>query len=369
MGFFYPTVDQMQCIHCNLCDSVCPIDKTLEPLKNQEAFACVNKDAKVLQSSTSGGAFSAIAEWIFAKNGVVYGCAYDHNMTPVEIRITNSADMIRLRGSKYVQCDTANSYISVANDLMKGMYVLYSGTPCMIAGLKAFLGKEYENLYCVDLVCHGVASANYFLNYLHWLEKQQNCTVQDFCFRDKNNNGWGLSGSYSATFANQKTKRTNVYYFNSYYYFYFLFGETYRQSCYSCKYAQLTRVGDFTLGDLWGVESMNIPFNTSAGCSLMLVNSIKAISLIKELKLFMCQIPLSYAVQNNAQLLHPTSYTPRRLDRINEYKNADYNEINRRFKINNWKKILIGRLKYAMPVSLKKLLLRIRYRSRKTITL
>ena len=156
--FRYPQVDEAACINCGLCEKVCPIDKELKEPIAQKAYAAVHKDSSVLEKSTSGGAFTALADTIFAQGGVVYGAAMLNGMQVKHIRTENKTAFAVLRSSKYLQSDTGTTYQMVEQDLKQGKVVLYSGTPCQIDGLKCFLRKEYENLYTADIVCHGVGS-------------------------------------------------------------------------------------------------------------------------------------------------------------------------------------------------------------------
>lgn len=362
LGFYYPAIDESLCINCGMCDKVCPIEKEVPTCPSQKAFAAVHSNKCVINESTSGGVFSAVASWVFEHNGIVYGCAYDDNLKPIHIRVDRPEELFRLRGSKYVQSDTGNTFAEAETELKNGSYVLYSGTPCQIDGLKHFLGKTYERLICIDIICHGVASADYFAGYINYLEKKNNCKINAFSFRDKNNNGWTLSGTYSGTYSGTgKTFTRQLNYFDSYYYSYFLSGETYRESCYTCKYAQVSRVGDFTLGDLWGAEGLYLPFDVRNGCSVVLVNTEKASWIWRELQLKWQEIDIQKAIQYNAQLQRPSEYKESRAQRVNDYKNCDSIWIQRDFKKRYLKRNLIGRLKYSMPKPIKNLLLKLRY--------
>ena len=168
--FLYPVVDEDRCIDCHLCEKVCPIDKDVSAPEDQKASAAVNKDKKVLVNSTSGAAFSALSDHVLGQNGVVYGCAMD-GMKVHHVRIDNLRNLKRLRGSKYVQSRIGNVFKEAEADLQEGRKVLFSGTPCQIAGLKYYLRKEYENLITVDIVCHGVGSQAYFDKFLDSLNQ------------------------------------------------------------------------------------------------------------------------------------------------------------------------------------------------------
>lgn len=296
----------------------------------------------------------------------------EQNLRPIEMSYTelkkraytdeySVEELYKLRGSKYVQSDTTSAFIKVKTDLLEGRPVLFTGTPCQVAGLKSFLGKPYDHLICVDLICHGVPSSQYFLDYLHHLEHKTGSKIQGFNFRDKRTKGWGLSGTYEGTREGTCEKYTHkLFYFQSYYYSYFLHGETYRESCYSCKYASLNRVGDFTMGDLWGAEGMRLPFSVEGGCSLVIANSIKAQELLNALEIQYAEVPLEVAVRYNQQLQTPSECPRHREDRIKEYKVNSTEEIERNFFQAYRKANCIAKLKYLTPMWLKKILLRFR---------
>lgn len=366
LGFLYPKIDEARCIQCGTCKSVCPLSKKIEKTQEPKAYAVIQRNDKLLTNSTSGGAFSAIAEWVLAKAGIIYGCAYNERLSPVTIKIDSVDDLWKLQGSKYVQCSTEKSYISAQKDLESGKYVLYTGTPCQIAGLKSYLGRVYPNLLCADLICHGVPSAKYFFDYVCNLEKKIEGKIDSFCFRDKRSKGWGLSGTYSGTYLkNGKRFIKKLVYFKSYYYAYFLEGETYRRSCYSCKYANTARMGDFTLGDLWGAEGMNLSFSTKGGCSLVLVNTKKAETILKELNIEYQEIPLEKAIENNHQLKAPVERPLQRSKRAEEYEQGCIEEITKEFVRSHRKSNLISRIKYCVPVPIRRGLLKLRYSKNK----
>lgn len=184
-GFLFPHVEVEKCIECGQCDRVCHLNADMRNDYTKTAFACVHRSKEALKKSTSGGAFSAIAERIFSLGGVVYGCGYLTPTEPHHIRIEDPKDIDRLRGSKYVQSTMGNSYKQVLEDLCAGKWILFTGTPCQVAGLKAFLGRPYETLVTADIICHGVPSAAYFRKFIAGYEKKHRCSVLKFDFRSK----------------------------------------------------------------------------------------------------------------------------------------------------------------------------------------
>ena len=278
--FRYPRVDEASCINCGLCEKVCPIDKELKAPTAQKAYAAVHKDSAVLEKSTSGGAFTALADTIFSRGGVVYGAAMLNGMQVKHIRTEDKSSFADLRSSKYLQSDTGTTYQMVEQDLKQGKVVLYSGTPCQIDGLKCFLRKEYENLYTADIVCHGVGSQAYFDKYMEFA-KERYGKIKALRFRSKEYAGWSCGGVVVVVDTSNSEKKIPYRDFDNYYYSYFLSGDIYRKCCYSCKYANTKRVGDFSLGDYWGVEALKLPLQTEDGCSLLLVNNNRAEKLLE----------------------------------------------------------------------------------------
>lgn len=173
LGFQYPVIASDICINCHLCESVCPIGKALDAPEIQVVSALVNKNADILSHSTSGGAFTAIAENVLKQEGIVYGCSMEEGFQVRHIRVTEVAGLEKLRGSKYVQSDTGETFKLAEQDLKAGRRVLFSGTPCQIEGFKRFLGKAYENLLTIDIVCHGVGSQVILTNLMDDLSRRE----------------------------------------------------------------------------------------------------------------------------------------------------------------------------------------------------
>ena len=355
-GFRYPQIDKDACVNCGLCEKVCPTDKALEVPVEQKVYAAVHKDTEVLAKSTSGGAFTAIADAIFAQGGIVYGAAMLDDMQVKHIRTTGKDDFEGLRSSKYLQSDTGTTYQMVEQDLKQGKFVLYSGTPCQIDGLKNFLGKDYETLYTVDIVCHGVGSQAYFDKYMDFARERYG-KIKALRFRSKEYAGWSCGGVVVVVDSSDCLKKIPYRDFDNYYYSYFLPGDIYRKSCYSCKYANTNRVGDFTLGDYWGVEALNLPLQTENGCSLLLVNNQHAMQLLDEIEsLDRVETTVEQAAHCNKQLNAPSKLMDSRQNRIGEYESMSGQQIQKEYLKNHRKTVVKGQLKALMPYKLKLLI-------------
>ena len=268
-GFLTFSINQEQCVDCGLCRLVCPQNTKPHLLKPQKALAARDKKDTELKKSASGGAFAAAARVILSQGGVVVGAAYNDDMTVSHHIIDRLKDLPQLQSSKYVQSNTTDTFKSVKKLLRDGRTVLYSGTPCQIAGLKGFLRKDYDNLYTMDVICHGVASPKLFVKYLEWLSGKMRGKIIYYDFRDKST-GWGLD-YMTKTKTKTKTKPCSL----DPYYHHFLAGDTYRECCYHCQYSQKERVSDITIGDYWGIEKEHPSFYSTKGVSCLLVNTEK----------------------------------------------------------------------------------------------
>lgn len=354
-GFRYPKIDTAQCVHCDLCEKVCPINRDRKAPTAQKVYAAVHKESSILAGSTSGGAFTAIADAVFALGGVVYGVTMQRDMRVQHIRIEGKDELGRLRGSKYVQSDTGNTFRQAESDLKSGRTVLYSGTPCQVDGFRRFLGKEYDNLYTVDIVCHGVGSQAYFDKYMEFARKRYG-DIQELRFRSKEFSGWSCGGVVvvSTPVGGGVPKKVPYRDFDNYYYAYFLSGDIYRKSCYTCQYANTNRPGDFTLGDYWGVEALRLPLDTADGCSLLMVNTKKAESLLQNIQsLQLVETTLEQATHCNGQLKAPSKTSDKRETLMAEYVDLSGEQIQRMYKKKSRKYVFKGAVKAVIPYKLK----------------
>lgn len=355
-GFIFPKIDNDACIECGKCLKVCAYQNT--PVSGREPLAtyvAINKNIDTLLSSASGGIFGALANIILERNGVVFGCAYNEEMEPKHIAVDNVIDMKRIQGSKYMQSNINTTYTEVKNYLKDGRWVLFTGTPCQIAGLKSYLGKDFERLITADIICHGVPSADFFKGYIKHLEEKLKGRIVDFKFRDKSK-GWGLQARSTYQARNGSIKSKIIQPNNSYYYNYFLKGDIYRESCYECKYACGSREGDFTMGDYWGVEKAHPEVETENGVSVLLVNSKKGITLIDELSKYLDLIKSTFehARKQNGQLNKPTAKSDKRAVVLKTWRVGGYKAVAKKYyEDNKWHFRLRG-IKRIIPKSVKK---------------
>lgn len=278
-GFLYPTIDAAKCSDCGLCLSLCnSLGK--QHLHTTKAYAAVSKNETIRLGSSSGGIFSILAENTLRRGGVVWGAAFDTNFEVCHITIENLEDMKRLMGSKYVQSYLSDSFLQVRRSLDSGREVLFSGTPCQIAGLKGYLHREYSNLTTVDLICHGVPSPNVWKQYINAMERNAGATVRRISFRAKNSSWKRFAISFS--FANDTSYLS--YHGDDLYMKGFLKNLCLRPSCYACRFKDNNRVSDITLADFWGIERVAPEMDDDKGTSLVIINSDKGNAVFSNIK-------------------------------------------------------------------------------------
>lgn len=311
-GFFYPKIAESLCINCGLCERKCPViyhqNKIQLPLK---VYAAKNPDIEIRMKSSSGGIFTLLAEQVLEEGGVVFGARFDKHWEVIHDYIESKEKLFIFRGSKYVQSRMGDNYSKVEIFLKMGRTVLFSGTPCQIAGLKLFLNHEYDKLLTVDFVCHGVPSPKVWKRYL--VEKVQNNQIYDIDFRSKKD-GWkkfSFSISFSAD-GKQKTFSSVSVFYENIYMKAFLADLILRPSCYTCPFKSGRSSSDMTIGDFWGIESVLPEIDDDKGCSLVLLNNEK--SLVYYSKLNVCTVASSYedAVRGNPNMVHSANWHPKR---------------------------------------------------------
>lgn len=346
-GFIYPAVDESLCINCGACVKHCPVMTPQHSYSVQNVYAAKYRDCKKTQSSTSGGIFIPLAKSVLKKGGIVFGCAYDEKLVAKHIAIESEAELFKLQGSKYVQSDISGIYSQAKSELLNGRQVLFSGTGCQVAGLRAFLNKDYENLITVDIVCHGVPSPRLFKNYIDYLGKKLGEPIKQYSFRSKKRHGWGLFYELETDNSGKGGSGFDDPYYNA-----FLNCKTYRESCYNCRFANCDRQGDITLADFWGIECINPSFYSKNGVSLVLVNSEKGRLLWKSLENCIDSVDstIEQAVKMNKNLSSP-SHRPECRDTIYDGFDGDFNSyVMKKLYV---KPSIKRKIKAIIPVSVK----------------
>ncbi len=317
-GFWYPLVDDEICVDCGLCLKKCPvINVEYHRNKPKKVLAWRNKNDKDIMRSASGGAADSAAKAILQMNGVVYGAAYDNNLIVRHIEVVDDLERRKIQSSKYVQSDLNDNYSKVKQRLTEGKIVLFTGTPCQIAGLYAFLGEDQKNLYTLDLICHGVPSPKFFKKYLEFQNKKMADKVIYFDFRSKDKRGWGTQYLLKT---NTKTK-TNLLSLDRYGK-HFMQGDCYRECCYQCDYANTNRVADLTVGDFWGIAKSHPDFNSPKGVSSIFVNTEKGEELFEMMSTLgmVEEATLEEGKEKQYNLAHPSA-RPKKRDIF--YKDID----------------------------------------------
>lgn len=306
MGFCYPEIDAERCIKCGLCQGRCPVYSkgAKETTCTPEAYAVIGNNEKIREKSSSGGVFSLIAKYVISQGGVVFGAAFDETCHSVKhIAVDSLDDLKKLRGSKYVQSEIGTSYATVRSYLEQGRKVLFTGTPCQISGLKAFLNKEYDNLYLQDIVCHGVPSPAVWNGYLTYIEKRYGGKVKHISFRDKTK-GWEqyllrIEMDNGAVYSND---RINDLYMRGFLHNCFL-----RPSCFECAHKGTERDADITLADFWGVKDICPQMQDGKGTSLVIVSSSKGQFLLEQIdtEIRKQKVELGNVVKYNLAIVKP----------------------------------------------------------------
>lgn len=324
-GFLRPVINKADCVDCSLCQNVCPILRESVPIERETvAYAAINQDDVVRQCSTSGGIFTLLCQWVLTRGGVLFGAAYNEQFEVVHCKAETAEELTRYRGAKYAQSRLGDTFKQIAVYLQNDRYVLFSGTPCQVGGLLAFLGKQYDKLILVDLVCHGVPSPKVWEHYTKYRKQQdaQNTMPSAINLRSKET-GWpGYSirfdypdgTAYSAVNSQDPYLRGFV-------------GNLYlRPSCYDCQFKGISRQSDFTLADYWGVWEQLPEHHDGKGTSLVLLHTQKAKQLWEELSPYMCvaAVESSAALAGNPSAVVSSLLPEKREEFFARYEKEDF---------------------------------------------
>ena len=302
-GFLHPVIDPVRCVGCGLCRKTCPVLGEVPLAAPGTVYAAWSLDEAGRTGSSSGGVFYELARQVVGEGGVVCGAVREGGR--VLHRCTDTLSGVEaMRGSKYVQSRIGDCYREVSASLEQGRKVLFSGTPCQVAGLRAFLdGKDYPGLVLVDLVCHGVPSARLFGAYREGLVRRYGEREAD-SYRFRRGDRWSLSADIGTGDGRRLLPVRDSAFLTLY-----LDGVLFRESCYRCPFARTERTGDLTLGDFWGVGE-TVPFDgdPSRGCSLVMVGSARGSALLAAIRsrLFLRERSLEEALGHNANLSAPS---------------------------------------------------------------
>lgn len=301
-GFFAPQISDT-CIDCGMCVKCCPALQSLEKNTIMKCWAIKNMDDTVRENSSSGGAFSAIATDILNRNGVIYGAAFREKRI-VHLR-TEGNDYSILRKSKYVQSELGTTFSNVIHDLQSDKTVMFTGTPCQCAGLRALLSNKNIDtckLLLVDFICHGTLSPMIFSDYIKYFEKKTDKIVVNFDFRDKSK-GWhryiGRSDLSDGTYDN--TSFESQLFISLFYSNY-----SFKESCYHCRFTTPDRCSDITLADFWGIEKRLPDIDDDKGISFIMACTEKGIDVIHSLSNVQ-RIEVPFEWESQAHLHHPIS--------------------------------------------------------------
>ena len=315
-GFVYPQiVNDSLCISCGACERACPI---LNKKNNNDvltkAYAALSKDESLRLESSSGGIFSELAKVVLQSGGIIYGASYNENGLVEHINIDNIEALGKLRGAKYSQSNMGDSFQVLKKQLNSGRKILFSGTPCQVAGLKSFLNKDYDNLICIDFVCHGVPSPMAWRQYVKYRAQNDNdgAAPQYINLRNKES-GWSKY-SYSVKFSYLDNKRYLCKNNEDPFMRFFVNNYILRESCSNCHFKGYGRVSDITLGDFWGIWDIDPEMDDNKGTSLVLTHSAKGEQLFEAIfnNIKYKQMTLEQASMMNQSMLQSSNHQPNR---------------------------------------------------------
>ncbi len=278
-GFRYPRVDEEKCIQCGRCEQVCPIKGEKAGRGENFYFGAQAKDETLRRASSSGGMFPVLAEYVFRRQGVVFGAAFNENMEVVHKEAWNPEELEALKKTKYVQSNPEGIYRRVQEHLKEDRWVLFCGTPCQAHALRLFLKKPYPKLIIADLVCYGAPSPGVWASYVKYLERKSGGKMTRFYFRDKRNKDNGHTCAYVAGGREQAHSLYGDVYCRMYF-----ANQIIRPSCHACKYCTVDRDSDFTIGDFWGIEKVRPEMEDGMGTSLVIIHRSAAREIWEQVK-------------------------------------------------------------------------------------
>ena len=292
--------------------------------RKAEVYAVVHKDEDIRAMSRSGGVFTALSDKVLETGGVIYGCVLNKDFQAVHIRATEKETRNLMCGSKYIQSKMGETYKDIEADLVTDKLVLFSGTSCQVAGLKGFLGKEYDNLLCVDIVCFGVPSPLVWKKYLEWQESKAGAKVIFANFRNKKEFGWR---SHVETLMLDNGRQINSKVFAKI----FSSRVALRPCCYKCPYKSTIHPGDITIADYWGIEKVLPDFDDNKGVSLVLVNNARGDKVFESIKPHIMWQPTQIENAMQPALIEPFNEPHERMCFWRDFHSANFYKIAKKY--------------------------------------
>lgn len=369
-GFRFPQIDTDKCVGCGSCLKVCCINNEAELRKPETVYAASYKNKDISAKSASGGIFAALAKQVLAKGGIVFGSAYTEQFDVEVVPIEKIEDLPKLQGSKYVQSSMNSSFLKIKSELQTGRTVLFCGVPCQVEALKRYLGRSYENLLLVDIVCHGVPSNRMLKDYLSFLADKKKMEIQSIQFRTKTKgqNVYGEIAYRQVSHTGEIAYRQEpLISYKSSYYKLFLNCQTFRDSCYHCKFAGTQRPGDISLCDYWGVEDVHPDFVKAvekeglAGISAVMLNTNVGKDFFERVKqeFALKESTVEQVAKHNPQLQAPSVETAERKQVLDCYRQCGYQGVDDFYFKKYRMKILTSDIGQVLPNSWKKKILQV----------
>ena len=388
-GFLYPKVDESVCIDCGLCEKVCPVMNQSDEHEPSAVYAAKNPDDDIRMQSSSGGVFTMLAEKVLDEGGVVFGACFDERWEVVHTYVETKEGLEKFRGSKYVQSKIGDTFRQTETFLKQGRKVLYTGTPCQIAGLKLYLRKSYGNLLAVDVICHGAPSPGAFRTYLQReLNKfaaqnggekntvllssipliserdgldMKGSRIESISFRDKRN-GWKKYGfalvlSEASAAGEENTVLLSYEPLNKNLFMRGFLRDLYlRPSCHACPAKQLKSGSDITLGDWWGIESLMPEIDDDRGVSAVTVNTEKGREALAEIDAQLYSVPYEELVKRNPALVRSAAIPGEKREEFFKADGRTFEEkIKKLAKTRfSWRSFLYRTICKVVPVALRK---------------
>lgn len=350
-GFLYPYLVTDECVDCGICEKVCPVLEAVPDTDGEpQAYAAFNKNETERLESSSGGIFTLLAKAILKSGGVVFGAAMTEDCRAVyHLAVESENELYRLCGSKYLQSDIGTTYQEAERWLKTGRKVLFSGTPCEIEGLRSYLRREYENLLCVDVICHGAPSPKLWEKYVCYRENRASSTARRTFFRHKKY-GWK---TYAVLFEFSNNTAYEQILSKDLFMQMFLQNLCLRPSCYACAFKKRNRLSDITLADFWGCDDICPELDDDKGLSLVLIHSVKGRQIITDLNGGMvCKsVKLKQALPGNTSLVKSCAEPEKRRDFMRQLDELDIPELARKYLARPTVTEIIKRL---VPTGIKK---------------